>query len=58
MQIVKIRNVYSDPLEVKIGIPQGTVLYPILFITYIYSFLILDIYAIPISFADDSISNI
>lgn len=54
-QVVKIRNVYSDPLEVKIGVPQGTVLGPLLFITYINSLLNLNIDGVTVSYADDTV---
>ena len=54
-QMVKIRNIFSDPLGVKIGIPQGMVLGPILFITYINSLLNLNINGTSISYADDTV---
>lgn len=54
-QIVKINNVYSSELTVEYGVPQGTVLGPILFNIFINS-----IYDIPttgdiIGFADDTV---
>jgi hypothetical protein len=34
-QIVKINNVYSDKCEVKLGVPQGSILGPLLFLLFI-----------------------
>lgn len=54
-QIVKIGEIHSDPLNVKIGIPQGTVLGPILFITYINSLTNISVKnGVVISYADDT----
>lgn len=53
-QMVKINNVLSEGQTIKIGVPQGTVLGPVLFITYINSLLKLQVDGITISYADDT----
>ena len=54
-QCVKIRNVLSDPKNVQIGVPQGTVLGPILFNIYINSLTNININGKVISYADDTV---
>lgn len=54
-QIVKIDDVYSDEMRVRCGVPQGTILGPILFILYINSMLMMDVGCEIVSFADDTV---
>lgn len=54
-QVVKLHDFYSDPLPVRIGIPQGTVLGPLLFIAYINSMTSIDVEnGLVVSYADDT----
>lgn len=56
VQYVKINGCLSEPQLVKVGVPQGTVLGPILFTIYINSLLTLDIDSKIISYADDTVA--
>lgn len=54
-QSVKIGHILSDPLGIKMGIPQGTVLGPVLFIAYINSLTDISIEnGTVVSYADDT----
>lgn len=56
-QFLKINNEISEPSYIKIGIPQGTVIGPILFITYINALTMLNIdNGSLISYADDTVA--
>lgn len=54
-QVVSIDSVYSEERQIEYGVPQGTVLGPILFQLYINDMLNLEISGEIISYADDTV---
>lgn len=53
-QMLRINKSMSERQKIKIGIPQGTVIGPILFIIYLNSLLNMDIGGLAVSYADDT----
>ena len=54
IQQVKYNDIISDPLTIKCGVPQGSILGPLLFIVYINDIKAASNYFHPILYADDT----
>lgn len=55
IQYVSVNGVHSDPKTIKYGVPQGTVLGPLLFIIYINNLFLIETSGEIITFADDTV---
>ena len=53
-QCVKINNIYSDLLDIKSGVPQGSIVGPILFNIFFNDFFYIILIASPHNYADDN----